>query len=233
MILKEFLAKYSSSEACLHKIFTIKYGFKPYCEECKKRRRFTKIKGRLVYQCFNGHQICPLVGTVFSQSSTPLQYWFYAMWLMTATRGGISAKQLQRELGVTYKTAWRMAKQIRILMGKRGGRLLQGIVEIDESFWNGAGKNRRYVPNFNEKPQKIVMGMVERDGQVVMKKIESTGKYALMEQVEKHIDKSATVMHDQWPAYTNLHKLGYEHHAVDHGKTYVIGKAHTNNIEGL
>jgi hypothetical protein len=180
-----------------------------------------------------GHQISPLAGTVFEKTTTPLQYWFYAMWLMTATRGGISAKQLQRELGVTYKTAWRMAKQIRILMGKRDGRLLQGIVETDESFFGGAGKNRRYVPHFNEKPKDIIMGMVEREGRVVMKKIETTGRIALMEQIQKHVDPTATIMHDEFVGYKNLHKLGYDHHAVNHGKTYVVGKAHTNNVEGL
>ena len=118
-------------------------------------------------------------------------------------------------------------------MGKRDSRLLNGIVEVDESFFGGKGHNRKYVPHFNEKPKDIIMGMVEREGQVVMKKIETTGKIALMEQVEKHIDKRASVIHDQWGGYTNLHRLGYEHHAVDHGKTYVVGKTHTINIEGL
>jgi ISXO2-like transposase domain len=233
MILKEFLATYSSSEARLRKLMSIRYGFKPYCAVCKRRRSFKKMKNRPVYQCGGGHQVSPLAGTVFEKTTTPLQYWFYAMWLMTATRGGISAKQLQRELGVTYKTAWRMAKQIRILMGKRDGRLLQGIVEVDESFFGGKGTNRKYVPHFNEKPKDIIMGMVEREGQVVMKKIETTGKIALWEQLEKHVDTKATVMTDQLAGYTNIHRMGYEHHSVDHGKTYVVGKTHTNNIEGL
>jgi len=233
MIFKEFIKQYGTDEDCLRKIFVIRYGFKPYCVGCKTRRKFFKKTNRSVYECMKGHQVSPLTGTIFTKSSTPLRYWFYTIWLMSATRGGISAKQIERELGVTYKTAWRMMKQIRILMGKREGSLLKGIVEVDESFWNGAAKNRRYVANYNEKPQKIIMGMVEREGNVIMKKIETTGRPALMEQVEKYIDKKALVMHDQWPAYTNLHKLGYAHYGIDHGKTYVSGKAHTNNIEGL
>jgi transposase len=152
---------------------------------------------------------------------------------MTATRVGISAKQLQRELGVTYKTAWRMAKQIRILMGKRDGSLLKGVVEMDESFFGGKATNRKYVPHFNEKPKDIVMGMIERDGQVVMKKIETTGKPALWNQLDQHVDKSATVMTDQFIGYKNIHHMGYAHFSVDHGKTYVAGQVHTNNIEGL
>lgn len=234
MILKEFLSKYSSNEACLQKVFSTRYGFKPYCIGCGERRKFTKIKNRPVYQCLNGHQISPLAGTIFAKSSTSLQYWFYAMWLMTATRGGISAKQLERELGVTYKTAWRMAKQIRILMGKRDGSQLKGVVEVDESFWGGDPKNRKYVANFGEKPKEIIMGMVERNGRVIMKHIPNTGKYTLAEQIEKHVFPSAIVMHDQYHGYTNIHKYGFEHESVNHGKMFVREKIiHTENIEGL
>lgn len=192
------------------------------------------MKGRPVYQCGAGHQISPLAGTIFEKTTTPLQLWFYAMYLVTVTRAGISAKQLERELKVTYKTAWRMMKQIRILMGKRDGSLLKGTVEVDESFFGGKGMNRRYIPNFNEKPKDIIMGMVEREGQVVMKKIKTTGRRALWEQIEKHIDPSATVMHDEFIGYKNIHQMGYDHHAVNHGKTFVTNKVvHTENIEGL
>lgn len=233
MILKEFFKQYSNDEACLQKIFSVRFGFKPFCKECENRQKFTKIKGRPVYQCGSGHQISPLANTVFEKTTTSLQLWFYAIYLMTTTRGGISAKQLERELGVTYKTAWRMMKQIRILMGKRDGSLLKGTVEIDESFFGGKGHNRKYVPHFNEKPKDIIMGMIEREGQVVMKKIESTGRQALWEQLKKHVDPTATVMTDQYMGYKNIHQMGYDHHAVDHGKTYVVGKTHTNNVEGL
>jgi len=230
----EFLKKYPNNEACLQEIFSTRYGFKPYCSECKERRKFTKIKGRPVYQCLYAHQLSPLAGTVFEKTTTPLQYWFYAMFLMTATRGGISAKQLQRELKVTYKTAWRMMKQIRILMGKDDNRKLKDIVEVDESFFGGKGYNRRYVPDFNSKPKDIILGMVKRGGNVRMMKIDSTSKQELTGQIQKHIVTTATVMHDQFPAYKFLHNLGYDHHAVNHGKMYVKNKViHTENIVGL
>jgi len=233
MNLKEFFEKYPDDEACLNKIMSVKYGFKPYCVGCGRRRSFKKKAGRPVYQCGGGHQISPLVDTIFEKSSTKLQLWFFAIHLMLVTRSGISAKSLQRELGVTYKTAWRMMKQIRILMGKRDNRKLKGVVEVDESFFGGKGMNRKYVPHFNEKPKDIIMGMIERDGEVVMKKIETTGRIALWEQIDKNIDRSATVMTDQFMGYKNIHQMGYDHYAVDHGKTYVVGKTHTNNIEGL
>jgi hypothetical protein len=234
MNLVEFLKKYKDDDACLAHLKNILYPDGIFCKKCSAVTNFTKITGRPVYQCSCGYQVSPLAGTVFEKTTTPLQYWFYALWLMTATRGGISAKQLQRELKVTYKCAWRMMKQIRILMGKRDGRKLKGVVEVDESFFGGDGHNRKYVPHFNEKPKDIIMGMVERDGQVVMKKINTTGQRALMEQIQRHIDPSAKIMHDEFISYKNLHKFGYDHDAVNHGKTFVKNKVvHTENIEGL
>lgn len=234
MNLATFLKKYNNDEACLEHLKKVVYPQGIFCEKCKTITKFTKIKGRPVYQCSCGYQVSPLANTVFEKTTTPLQYWFYAMYLMTVTRGGISAKQLQRELGVTYKTAWRIMKQIRILMGKRDGSKLKGIVETDESFFGGKGYNRKYVPHFSEKPKDIIMGMVERNGKVIMKKIETTGRPALWEQIEKHIDQSAIVMHDEWGGYKNIHEMGYEHHVVNHGKTFVTNKVvHTENIEGL
>lgn len=230
----EFLKRYKNDEACLEHIKDILFPYGITCKKCDAITNFTKIKGRPVYQCSCGFQVSPLANTVFEKTTTPLQFWFYAMFLMTATRGGISAKQLERELGVTYKTAWRMMKQIRILMGKSDDRLLNGTVEVDESFFGGKGTNRKYVPQFSDKPKDIILGMVERNGQVRMKKIELTGRMEITEQITKYIDRNATVMHDQYMAYNNLHKLGYDHHAVNHGKTYVREKViHTENIEGL
>ena len=93
------------------------------------------------------------------------------MYLMVTTRSGTSAKQLERMLGVTYKTAWRMFKQIRMLMAETEGGLLSGIVEIDETYIGGKGKNRATKPNFNEIPKEVVWGAVERDGKAYLKHI--------------------------------------------------------------
>jgi len=230
-----FLRKYPNENACLDEIFRRKYpNGRAYCTHCKKETAHFKHKTYKAYSCtYCRKQISPLAGTVFEHSSVDLRLWFYAMFLMTSTRGGISAKQLERELGVCYKTAHRMMKMIRKSMNESGGNKLKGTVEVDESFFGGKGYNRRYIPDFNSKPKDIIMGMVEREGKVVMKKIDTTGRLELMEQIEKHIDRNATVMHDQYPGYQNLHRLGYDHHAVNHGKTYVRGKVYTNNIEGL
>ena len=118
--IKDFNEKYPDDDACLDRIFKGRYPEGVYCPKCEKITKFYRIKDRTAYCCeFCGYQVFPLAGTIFHKSPTPLRYWFHAMFLMSSTRCGISAKQLQREIGVTYKTAWRMFTMIRKLMDEK------------------------------------------------------------------------------------------------------------------
>ncbi|HSW88868.1 MAG TPA: hypothetical protein VLG12_06925, partial [Candidatus Saccharimonadales bacterium] len=102
---------------------------------CEKTTKHYKLKDRTAYSCkFCRHQIYPLAGTIFEKTTTPLHFWFYAMFLLTHTKASISIKQLQRELGVTYKTAWRMFQQIKVLMQQNNGDLLAGKIEMEDIF---------------------------------------------------------------------------------------------------
>lgn len=139
-----FLIKFGTPERCLKTIFDLRFPKGAYCDNCQTITTFYKVEGRPLYACSCGFQISPLAGTILEKTTTPLQYWFYAIFIMSTTRSGVSAKQLQRMLGVTYKTAWRMFKQIRMLMAESGGGMLDGIVEVDETFVGGKGKNRAY-----------------------------------------------------------------------------------------
>ncbi|HSW96845.1 MAG TPA: IS1595 family transposase [Candidatus Saccharimonadales bacterium] len=113
--LGQFLKRFPDDEACLKELLRYPNGIT--CVKCGVIRRFYKIKSRPAYECaFCGKQIYPLAGTIFHKSSTKLVYWFYAMFITTQTRSGVSAKQLERELGVTYKCAFRIFHQIRKLM---------------------------------------------------------------------------------------------------------------------
>ena len=143
MNLAIFLKTYNNDEACLEHIKRVRFPQGIGCVNCRKFTNFTKIKERPVYQCSCGYQVSPLAGTIFEKSTTKLQYWFYAIFLMTATRSGISAKQLQRELGVTYKTAHRMMKQIRLLMANPN-TTLYGTVEVDSAHFGGDPANRKF-----------------------------------------------------------------------------------------
>ena len=129
-----FLKKYSIDDKCLEAIKKLRYPNGITCPDCQKITNFYKVTGRTAYACeFGGYQVFPLAGTIFEKTTTPLQYWFYAIYLMIQTRAGISAKQLQRELGVTYKTAHRMFKLIRTLMTNTDDNILTGTVKVTKA----------------------------------------------------------------------------------------------------
>jgi transposase len=131
--IREFNKRYPTSDACLEEIKRLRYSDFT-CPKCDRKNMLSKIKGRQQYACPCGFQVAPLAGTIFHKSSTDLRTWFFAMFLMTQTRAGISAMQLMRMTGVTYKCAFRMMHQIRSLMDESGDTPLSGIVEIDETY---------------------------------------------------------------------------------------------------
>src|SRR4029077_17310374 len=137
----QFNTEFPNDDACLEYIKEQRWpGGVTKCEKCGVERKHHRVAGRTAYACQAcGNHIYPLAGTVFEKSSTSLKVWFYAMYLMGSTRCGISAKQIQRETGVTYKTAWRMFKQIRQLMAEDIS--LEGSsVEVDETYVGGVRK---------------------------------------------------------------------------------------------
>ncbi len=114
--IKQFNEKYQNDDICLSEIFLNKYSESKYCPDCENSFSFHKVSNRKCYACsYCGYQLHPLADTIFHKSSTSLKSWFYAMFLFSTSKNSVSAKELERQLGVTYKTAWRMAKQIRTL----------------------------------------------------------------------------------------------------------------------
>jgi len=154
---KEFFDKFPNDEKCLEHIMDVRYGLESICPKCDKETRFSRVSSQRAFACqWCGHHVYPCVGTPFERSSTSLVSWFYAIYLFTTTRSGVSAKELERQLGVTYKTAWRMAKKIRKHMAKVDGEEnLLGVVEIDETYIGGkrSGKRGRGAEN-----KTVVMG---------------------------------------------------------------------------
>ncbi len=138
-----FISRFPTDETCLEEIKRLRYPNGVFCIECREIKKHYKIANRTAYSCIScRRQVFPLTGTIFAGSSTPLRLWFYALFLMTHTKADISAKQLQRELGVTYKTAWRMSRSIRTLMKQNNGDLLSGPIEFDEAATQIHGENR-------------------------------------------------------------------------------------------
>ena len=112
---KQFQAEYPDDASCLDQIMKEQYGGTSFdCPACGAESKFHRMTKRRGYACQHcGHHIYPCVGTIFEKSRTPLTSWFFAMYLFTSTRHGVAAKELERQIGCTYKTAWRMAHELR------------------------------------------------------------------------------------------------------------------------
>ncbi len=234
---KQFQAQYPDDSACLQAILQRRYGKADTCPNCGVIGKLTRIEGRRAFACKEGCHIYPCAGTIFEHSPTPLTDWFYAIYLMTATRNGVSGKELQRQLGVTYKCAWRIGHQLRDLMAA-GAKAqhpgpLSGHVEMDETFVGGKLKGRRgkgaYLKN-----KTIVLGMVERQGAFRGKIIPDEKHVSTLPVIQENIAKGSTVSTDTHYGYKNLSLLGYKHGSVNHwANEWKKGIHHTNTIEGF
>jgi len=231
------LEEYPTEAACFEKITNLRFPDGIFCKNCQRITLHYALKKRKAYLCdLCLHQVYPLKGTIFEKSVTPLRYWFYAIFVISKTRAGVSAKTLERELGVTYKTAWRMFKQIRTLMAEDSGELLTGIVEVDETFVGGRYRHKKNTYGNWEmaKPKEVLMGMVVRGGPVRIKHIPNTGKFTMLKEIQDNISTDATIYTDDFPSYRNLHQYGYVHESVNHSKReYVKGDVYTQNIENV
>ena len=160
----DFNAEFPDDDSCLEFLKEQRFpGGITTCNKCGQERKHYRVTGRTAYACDNcGNHIYPLAGTIFEKSTTSLKLWFHAMFQMGSTKCGISAKQIQRETGVTYKTAWRMFKQIRTLMSDDVS--LEGeAVEMDEAYMGGRRRNGRGGrPSPGDKQKTPIVGIVER-----------------------------------------------------------------------
>ncbi len=228
---QHFEADYPDNKACLDKIMQLRYGTNPFCEECKRATKFHRISKRRAYACqFCGAHVYPCVGTPFEKSTTPLRKWFYAMYLFTTTRHGVPAKELERQLGVTYKCAWRIAHEIRKLMGSLDTPALFGEVEADETYIGGkrTGKRGRGASG-----KTIVVGIKQRQGPVKSQVVKNAKRTTIEPVVTKNVRQGSVVHTDEWWAYRKLFLRGFRHYQVHHGSgQWVKGHSHTNSIEG-
>lgn len=224
--INDFNNEFPTDEACLDHVFKSRFP---------RHRGYKKIKGRLCYGNSKGRQIYPLVGTPFENSSTPLKLWFYAVFLFSQSKHGVSAKELERQLGVTYKCAWRMANKIRSQM-KPDRVKLKGVVECDEAYVGG--KRRLNVQGRQATNKTPVFGIVERGGKVFAQAIDDTQRHTLYKLIQKKVAKKSKIMTDGYISYVGIDKKGYDHKSVNHTKWEYVrqeGKlsVNTNTIEGF
>lgn len=233
LTIQDFMKLFPNDNACLEHLFKVRCGADHECPRCGETGKWKKLSKMPAYTCQCGEHIHPMVGTPFHRSHTPLQKWFYAMYLFTTTRHGVPAKELQRQLSVNYKTAWRMGHEIRKYLGLVDGDIpLSGHVEADETMIGGkrkGGKRGRGAPG-----KTTVFGMAQRDGDVITRIVDGVSSAELEPHIEKHVRKGSTVSTDELTSYTKLARLGYEHGAVNHSKEeWARDGHHTNTIEGF
>jgi transposase len=235
--LMEFMAEFPDDGTCLNWLWRNRYspdGEHAHCPKCDADRvfkRYETTQQRQSWTCTAcGHHIHPTAGTVFHKSSTSLHLWFYAGFLMTSTRCGISAKQLERELGVTYKTAWRMAHLIRHDLMNQDDTRLEGPVEVDEMYVGGRKKGI-IGRGVGKAP---VLGMVERRGKVVAMTVPNVARATVMPHIVNRVMPASMVYTDEYKVYNRLTREGFAHRRINHSeKVYVSGDVHTNTIEGF
>jgi transposase-like protein len=237
--IQDFNERFPDDAACLAALMALRFpGDVAYCEKCEQDRKHYRIAGRPVFSCaYCGTQVSPMAGTIFEKSTTSLRLWFYAMYLMASTRCGISAKQIQRETGVTYKTAWRMFKQIRSLLSEPEMQLEGLKVEMDESYFGAKRKRgeKKGRPS-KESSKQCVVGVVERTGRgrVFATVATDATKATLSSIAKERILPESVVFTDEYASYNGLAHEGYEHRRINHSEgVYVVGDVHTNTIEGF
>jgi transposase-like protein len=250
----EFMREFPDDAACLEWLWRERFspdGIHADCPKCEQRREFKRYataQRRQSWTCVGcGHHIHPTAGTIFQQSSTSLHLWFYGIHLMTSTRCGISAKQLERELGVSYKTAWRMLNKIRTYLMEQDETPLSGEVEVDETAWGGSprlGEVEKFRKpgetdlsgaggRWKQANKSTVFAMVERGGRVRANVVPSRRAETLQPQVIKYVLPASDIFTDEWPSYHGLDGR-YRHHRIRHTeKVYVSGNVHTQTIEGF
>jgi transposase len=249
----EFMREFPDDAACLEHLWRSKFapdGEHAHCPACDQQRVFRRYAtGRQSWCCTAcGRHIYPTAGTIFAKSSTSLHLWFYAMYLITSTRCGISAKQLERSLGVSYRTAWRMLNRIRNELMADDGELLRGDVEIDEASVDGKPRKRqgdhRYLATrpgrrseaakLRERSRATVFAAVERGGRIKATVLPSRHGPQLKNQVIEWVEPESIVITDDWPAYYGLDRNFISHSRINHSAGYYVdGDTHTNTVEGF
>jgi transposase len=238
MTYSRFLELFPDNDACLEYLKRKFFADGTECPKCGKSSKFHRITGRSAYSCqYCRHHVYPTAGTIFHKSSVSLQLWFFAIYLMSSTRCGISAKQLEREIGVTYKTAHRMFKQIRTLLSDDDGTTLEGDVEIDESLHGGKARathTRDGTAMARRLKQPTIFAMVERGGRVRPTLIRGRTTGAIKAMVTEHVLPSSMIYTDEYYGYLEVGKQYRGHRRVKHSeRIYVEGDTHTQTVEGF
>jgi hypothetical protein len=228
--LKSFKRDFPNEEACLQFLFDSEHTRK-----CSCGGQYRLIDGRKQFQCSKCRfQIAPCAGTIFHKSSTPLTLWFHAIWIFSNAKSGVSAKEMERQLEVTYKTAWRILHLIRKALKQSGGQL-KGDIEMDSAYFGGrayGGKYNKYQKQAIAR-KSVVMAAVERNGQIRAEVVEDNSERIHREFINRNVEKDGSrLLTDKSHAFKSSITMGLKHESVNHSRReWARGDVHTNRIE--
>jgi len=240
--LQEAIVYFAKPENCLNYLVARRPEWKDgvVCPICGSTK-VGFLKNQLRWQCSNRHekrQFSVKVGTIMEDSPIGLDKWLAATWLILNSKNGISSCEIARALGVTQKTAWFLLHRIRLAQqGKQGGKLA-GEVEVDETFIGGKSRNMhkskraRVITGTGGKDKTIVMGMMERGGEVRAMVVGGRRRKQLQSNIREHVEAGAAIFSDELKSYEGL-ETDYQHAVINHAVEYVNGNVHTNGMENF
>jgi transposase-like protein len=236
--LMEAIRQFSDPETCVRFMAQLRWTDGPVCPRCESKR-CSFLKTRLMWKCLDCQkQFSVKVGTIFEDSAIGLDKWLCAMWLIANCKNGVSSYEIAKDVKVTQKSAWFMLHRIRYAMRTGTFMKLSGEVEIDESFIGGKARNMhrakrvKKITGTGGKDKTVVMGMVERGGEVRAFVVGNRKKHELQKQVREHVEAGAAIFTDELKSYDGLED-NFKHQVINHAVEYVNGNVHTNTMENF
>lgn len=232
MNLVKLIEQYRDDDKCRAALEELRWPEEIECPRCG-HKGISRIEKRPQYDCNScRYQFSVTAGTIFHDSHLPLWKWFITIYMMVESKKGVSANQIKRTLGVSYKTAWYLCHRIRAAMTEMNADPLSGTVEADETWVGGKakGKGRRYTGN-----KAMVIGVIQRGGKVRLQVIEKANRKTLHKFLKENTDDKTTAIYtDDWPAYRGIADHNTKHETVNHSiEEWVCGDVHTNTIENV
>lgn len=253
MTFLELMKKFPTEESVINYYINIRYPDGIHCNHCGNGTVYQKTDRKKVFNCPNcNNTFSPFTGTIFEHSSTDLRKWMYAIHMFLNSKKGISGLQLQREIGVTYKTAWRMLHQIRLAMGNTEHKeFIDTIIEMDETYIGGKPRKDNNhddenkgsgAPRGRGTSKTPVVGVIDRTNKRIYAKVATPNEegkqltakqlLSILKKVSKPNNRN-TIITDEFRGYSPLTDNEYLHLKVDHRNLFADGDIHTNNIESF
>lgn len=232
--LQEAIIYFSDIQNAIDFIAALRWSDGVTCPHCQSQENYY-LPPRKIWRCKACKKDFSVkVGTIFEDSPIKLDKWLCAIWMIVNAKNGISSYEIHRAIGVTQKSAWFMMHRIRLAMQEGSFEKLSGDVEADETYVGGKAENmhkgKREVTGRGAVGKAIVVGVLERNGQVRTKVVKRARKRTMHNWIRENVESGSNLYTDAFKSYEGLNGE-YIHQAIDHATEYVRGQVHTNGME--